>query len=777
MTADLLRVAVEWMLGERIPADAQGMSFVFERNVPTWVWFLVVVGACMIAFWSYRRISAGTAVISRAMRALLAVLRASTIVLLAVLIAGPSVRFERMRTERDRLIVLVDRSQSLLIEDGPAGASRTAQLVSLLESAEPTFAEIAREKDIDFVGFAGGAFSLKGRAEDEGSRGGFALPELGEPTGDRTDLDAAIRQGLSRAAGRPVSAVLVLSDGRSIVPVSADTIRRLERDSIKVFSVALGARDPVGDAAILAVNAPPRAFARDRIPVEVRIDRGGLQGDLSVRLVDASTGAEIDSKPLEADAGGSESVVTLDLVADRAGMRNVRVEIVSQRSDLVRENNVRSIGIEVIDRPIRVLYVEGTSRWEYRYLKNLLLREKDIESSVMLLSADRDFAQEGNMPIARLPRTKEEFGRYDLFVIGDVPSGFFSPEQLAVIRGEVSDRGAGLLWIGGDRSMPSTWEGTALADLMPFRPPLSVEARVGASLLQPTDVAERLGVLRLSDDESGWPEALGDRTLSWPRLRYVQSVPKSRLKPTAETLAEAVAVGATGQEPSPAVVRMRFGAGEIMYVATDEIWRWRYGQGERYPERFWIPLVRLLARESLAQEGARAVLSVTPARVAPGESVLLTLRLTDESTAADAPATVPVEVRDAAGAAIAVVDLVRQGAEATTMLPMDRVGSFRAVLADQSLGAGEVGFDVVRSDDELRRGDADHSALEGLAQRSGGKMLAGADLRELPPLLPARAREIDESTMRSLWDTSIAFAMLLMLLAIEWTGRRLLRLV
>jgi hypothetical protein len=108
---------------------------------------------------------------------------------------------------------------------------------------------------------------------------------------------------------------------------------------------------------------------------------------------------------------------------------------------------------------------------------------------------------------------------------------------------------------------------------------------------------------------------------------------------------------------------------------------------------------------------------------------------------------------------------------------MDRVGSFRAVLADQSLGAGEVGFDVVRSDDELRRGDADHSALEGLAQRSGGKMLAGADLRELPPLLPARAREIDESTMRSLWDTSIAFAMLLMLLAIEWTGRRLLRLV
>ncbi|MFZ9916589.1 MAG: hypothetical protein ACO3IB_14815, partial [Phycisphaerales bacterium] len=340
--------------------------------------------------------------------------------------------------------------------------------------------------------------------------------------------------------------------------------------------------------------------------------------------------------PQADDAPGEQSVV-LDASFDAAGARTWRVELVSDRADLVRENDARESSVEFIDRALRVLYVEGTSRWEYRYLKNLLLREKDVDSSIMLLSADRDFAQEGNMPIARLPRTKEEFGRYDLFILGDVPSGFFSPEQLAVIRGEVGERGAGLLWIAGERSTPASWDGTVLADLFPFRPPLALETRAGLSMMKPTDAATRLGLLRLSDDDDGWPDAFTDDALSWPRLRYMQSLPRSKLKPTAEVLAEAEGSGAAAEEPSAAIARMRFGAGEVVFVATDEIWRWRYGQGERYPERFWVPIVRLLARESIVQDDARAVLTASPARVAPGDSVMLSLRIADEETARQSP--------------------------------------------------------------------------------------------------------------------------------------------
>ena len=92
----------------------------------------------------------------------------------------------------------------------------------------------------------------------------------------------------------------------------------------------------------------------------------------------------------------------------------------------------------------------------------------------MLISADRDFAQEGNQPITRLPRSPEEFAQFDLIILGDVPSGFFSPEQLDMIRDHVAIRGAGLLWIGGERSTPSSYSATVLADLLPMRGSLSL---------------------------------------------------------------------------------------------------------------------------------------------------------------------------------------------------------------------------------------------------------------------------------------------------------------
>ncbi|MCE2884331.1 MAG: hypothetical protein LW806_05450 [Planctomycetaceae bacterium] len=791
-----IEMLVRVFVGE-VPRDVEAVRLVFERPLPAWGWFLSVMGALAVGWWSYRRLTGGSRTSSRVWRGSLAVVRAAVLVLVALLVAGPSLRFERTRTERDRLIVLVDRSMSMSIKDAPGGVARDDQAAAVLANAEPALARIARTKDIEYVGFAGGVFTLQrdgsrtSRSSSEDATDGEGAvaatgstpverPALGTSSGERTDLDIALRQALARAAGRPVSGVLLLSDGRSASPVSADALEAFERDSIPVHAVALGSATRLGDAAIVGVAVPGRAFVRDRVPVEVRVDRGGVSGEVAVRLVDASTGAEIARKAVPESAEGEaagETTVVLDGASEDAGSRAWRVEIVSERPDLVRENDRSEVAVEFIDRPLRVLYVEGASRWEYRYLKNLLMREKDIESSIMLLSADRDFAQEGNMPISRLPRTREEFSKYDLFVIGDVPSGFFSPDQLAILRSEVADRGAGLLWIGGDRSTPSSWESTPLADLMPFKPPFALDARTGSSALAPTTAAARLGVMRLSDEDDGWPDAFVDPAIRWSKLRYVQSVPRARVKPTAEVLAMAEGSGPIGEEPTPAVMRMRFGAGDIVYVATDEIWRWRYGQGERLPERFWVPIVRLLARESIAQGEARARLAVAPGRIAPGESTVVSLRIVDEESAAKAPGVVPVEVRDADGNPVARIELTREEGDASAFFVPERTGRFTAIAEDPAFGRVEAPFEVVRDDDELRRGDADHAALAEVARRTGGRMLDVDSVRGLAEILPLRARETDESTERTIWDTWPALFLLLGLLAIEWSGRRLLRLV
>ena len=69
---------------------------------------------------------------------------------------------------------------------------------------------------------------------------------------------------------------------------------------------------------------------------------------------------------------------------------------------------------------VRVLYVEGSPSWDYRFIKNGLKRSKEFDLQVFLLSADKEFVQEhsdGLAPLRSLPRTGREFARYDLLLV------------------------------------------------------------------------------------------------------------------------------------------------------------------------------------------------------------------------------------------------------------------------------------------------------------------------------------------------------------------------
>ena len=45
-----------------------------------------------------------------------------------------------------------------------------------------------------------------------------------------------------------------------------------------------------------------------------------------------------------------------------------------------------------------MLYVDGYPRWEYRYIKNEMIRDVTVNIACLLTSADPTFAQEGDPP-------------------------------------------------------------------------------------------------------------------------------------------------------------------------------------------------------------------------------------------------------------------------------------------------------------------------------------------------------------------------------------------
>ena len=764
--------AWRWLLGiDQIPAEAESLQLGFEHPMPPWAWALVVALAALLAWLGYFKMSGPLG-----WRSVLASLRAALLVWLVVLLAGPELVLPRERIERDRVVVLVDRSESMQVEDvqtpGESNRrSRDEQLRSMLAGSEAVFEAIAERHDPMWIAFGGDTSTLPPRA-------GSAVPDLGAADRSRTRIGRAIDESIEAAQGSAISSILLLSDGRSDDPPSRELLRRLAEDGVAVFAVPLGSDEPLGDLAVREVEAPARAFMRDEIPVEVRLGSSGSRDfeAVEVRLVDESTGEVLARR--EVDRESIDEPIVLAAKPERAGTSRWRVEVGSgdAASDLVAENDARSFEVEVVDRPLRVLYIDGYPRWEYRYLKNLLVREPSIESSVMLVSADRDFAQEGNLPLARLPRSPEEFAAYDLLVLGDVPAGFFSPEQQEMMRELVAARGAGLLVVGGPRFAPRSWEGTPLAEMLPFSGPLALPSIDRDISMRPSESARRLGVLGWASDEAGgFPEEVSDPETLWARLRWAQSIDPDRLKPAAETLAES-------EQGEPLLVRMRYGAGQSMHLATDETWRWRYGRGETLQERFWIPLLRLLGRDAIATGGSAIRLRAAPASIALGDRATIELEIEDARALDLDLASIAVSIEQD-GARVGEIDLPRtaDGLHAAAWAP-EATGVFSLRVAESDLlrlgAAGAVAeVEVVRPDDEWRIPETDHAALRALAESTGGAIVDPdpSALATLPSRLPDRSVVVPIPIIEPIWSSPLALIVCLVLLTAEWIGRRMLR--
>jgi len=487
-------------------------------------------------------------------------------------------------------------------------------------------------------------------------------------------------------------------------------------------------------------------------------------------------------------------------------VRDWTVRLVAEGPDLTSENNSQGMRVELVDRPIRVLYVDGYPRWEYRYVKNLLLREKSIRSTTMLLSAEKRYIQEGTDRIESIPRNVTEWAAFDVVMMGDVRPGLFSEDQLRALREAIAERGVGLLWIGGPSFTPTAWRGTLMGDLLPFALGAgdsvsgggNVESAIGPVLMEPGPAATAYGLMQLGEftGEASWPSTLTDAQLGWPKLQWSQTIAQGSLKPASEVLAFARGVSGNAVSPqaTPLIVTMRYGGGRCVYVGTDETWRYRYGRGETLTERLWIPMVRLLARGSLGRTGKPALLEASPDRALVNQPVRVVVRLLDQSLLDQKPASVRARVaRLSQGPSQATTD----GGEVLLLNPEGGTdgqsgvatyaglwvpgtpGLFAITPTEPILSGLGLSARVLAQapEDEMRRPQTDHNALEQLASATGGRMLKPEELASIGQLLPNReVRTLGTPQVETIWDKPWALISLLVLVGLEWIGRRMIKL-
>ncbi len=170
-----------------------------------------------------------------------------------------------------------------------------------------------------------------------------------------------------------------------------------------------------------------------------------------------------------------------------------------------------------------------------------------------------------------------------------------------------------------------------------------------------------------------------------------------------------------------------------------------------------------------------------PRRLVSGQSIHIELEIHDSRLTEESRVTVAAVVEEIGGGAIADLELERTDPgehRYTASYRPGRTGELRVRVDDPDLAdlALQVPVEVFAPDDELRRPETDHPLLVALAGETGGHVVWPKDLDGLPALLPNRSvRTINPLTER-IWDTPLAFGLILLVLAAEWIGRKAARL-
>lgn len=826
---DFLRWLASWKGIE--PEPGTELQFEFSAFPTGGLGMLVLLG-CLVAVigiaFMYRRDGKN---LTTPQRAVLAVLRAVAVMCAIVVLLEPNLVTVKRETRPGHTILLVDSSQSMThvdafrraevqalangwrevgVED-PVGATRLDLVKALLSADDGALVRRLGRKNVpQLYSFAGSIENLPLLPPPEPAPGPQdaepdptsppPLPRIDvgrlEADGRFSNLGGSLRTALDRSRSSEIAAVVIVSDGRrNAGPQGAEIARLLNQRKIP-HTFVLGVGDPseTQTVELSRFEAPEKVFQKDKFQMSANVASQGYDPmAVTVRLLRADeSGNETVVASRQIEIGGSVTdalVEWKELTSDVAGRFLYRCVVDPPDGEPpVPERHSKVAMVEVLDERARVLLIAGASIFEYQMLRNLLTRDKTIDVSCWVQNADPKFPQDGNetVRIDRLPEERQQFDPYDVVIMIDP-----NPEQLTSsfceqLAQHVIEGGCGLWWVCGekftlDALLPDATT-RPLTRLLPVEPDIDFAQRkmmnFGVAFprswpyeLAPDGadgVAAKLS--RIDDDKSA-------RRIKWSRLPGFHFwFPVKRLKPAATSIAEST-------NPDPKFRRngrgmtmfamQNVGAGRVLWLGTDETYRWRSIFMDAYV-KFWINGIRYLFEGRIHAGNSRLRLTANAEKIDLGDAILITADAKDEALQPWIDDSFEIVVEREGGES-----------ESVQLVPIESVpGSYELQFRPTALGAYrvrparamgknvEIDFQVVAAQIE-REGPTDRAELAAIASASGGELLdTPAQLLAALDRIPSRSATDTFRTPHPLWDGWATIVLLIVVLSLEWILRK-----
>ena len=739
----------------------------FAVVLPWWAYALAIAAAVALGWLAYARVPIA---LRRGQRVGLSALRAVTLIVLIVILLRPVVMVPPQAANNSRLPVLIDVSRSMRLHDG----EDTARLDRAKAVVRELQARLSQEYRVETLTFGD---SLAATTD----------VERVTASARRSDLRGAIADLFERYLYDRIAGVVVVSDGGDTAPIETTPARDV---AAPIFTVGIGSPDAPRDREVVNLTAGEPLLPGASIDISVSATSIGF-GTEPVELRLAANGRPLEVRRVTPVSDGAP-VHTVFTVSPDPGVATVySVQIPEASGEIAADNNVRSVLVPPQTGRRRILVVEGAPGYEHTFLKRALSDDPGLDVDAVVRKGQSDdgrdtfYVQADPSRMAALsngyPSKRSELFVYDAIIFGNIEADFFTRDQLELTAEFISERGGGLLVLGGRSFDRQGLAGTPLEPALPIdltdrRAEIALASASADQILggesseANTPALTRDGATHPATRLAVTPEENRQKWAALPALASVARVGGAR--PGAQVLAVALTAGGT---PQPLIAAQRYGQGRTIAFAGEASWRWRMMRPatDTSYETIWRQMTRWV---TAGAQSAVTIMPLSPAAAGATDRISVIVR--DE------------DFRPVASAEVAVVLTAPNGEKRQLAATLSNAGDGRYSVAARFDHGGVYRVDAIASRGGVRVGTAERPVLVGgvdlemaqprlneavlkrLSAESGGRYLRPDQLSELPSLLRASRAEAGTPEMRDLWHNGWSLAAIIALLAAEWIARR-----
>ncbi len=446
---------------------------------------------------------------------------------------------------------------------------------------------------------------------------------------------------------------------------------------------------------------------------------------------------------------------------------NMTASVSPLQNEAETENNQQPLRFAAVTQNHRMLILDGRSRWETRYLRNAFERDSQWDVTVVIAGPGTDDETLPRGEKDAFPETREQLFGYDIIIYGEVVTELLAEHEYKWIREFVETRGGGIVFLDGQRGRMKNFTEQNLARLLPVEWQASGFSSEPTKL-QLTEKGSRLPALTFEAEQTA-------NERFWNELPPPHTLNAVTAVPDAEVLVEAMVDGAA----APVMVTRNYGSGRILYLASDETWRWRYKAADTYHQRIWNQIARYVMPRPFATSDEFLAIDTGPVSYQNGDTANIRIQLKG------------LDGKPAVGSTVDALVWKNERIVSTVSLSADPdvPGMYRG--NSGTLGEGEYEVSIRASgfsqealkargnfvvlppeSNELEQTACNEELLKQMAAESGGVYLREEQLGRLAKLLSplSSGRVVESDTL--LWQSYWWFAAMIVLLTMEWFLRK-----